>query len=88
MAFTICHSHFVHVAFVPILLFQTFDRMIFSTMSFPGTRWYMVTVRDPQMVRDQKKLGTTGLQRCYENNAALAGTTFPAFTIFLSCAFT
>jgi len=27
--------------------------MIFGT--FPGTRWYVMTVRDTQMVRDQKK---------------------------------
>ena len=49
------HSHFVHVAFVSILVFQTFDRMIFGTLTFPGTRWYVMTVRGTQMVRDQKK---------------------------------
>jgi len=26
-------------------------------LSFPGTRWYVVTVRDPQMIRDQYKFG-------------------------------
>jgi len=46
---------------VSILVFQTFDRTIFGTLPFPGTRWYVLTVRDPQMVRDQKSLGTTGL---------------------------
>jgi len=25
-------------------------------MSFPGTRWYAVTVPDPKAVRDQKKV--------------------------------
>jgi len=55
MAIIISHSHFVHVAFVSILVFQTFDRMMFDTLNFPGTRWYVVTVADPQMVRDQKQ---------------------------------
>jgi len=31
--------------------------MIFGTLSFPETTWYVVTVWDPQMVRDQKKFG-------------------------------
>ena len=55
MAIKISHGHFVHVAFVSILVFQTLDRMIFSTLTFLGTRWYVMTVRDTQMVRDQKK---------------------------------
>jgi len=55
MTIKISHDHFVHVAFVPILVFQTLDRMIFGTLTFPGTRWYVTTVRDTQMVRDQKK---------------------------------
>ena len=38
LAIKISHSHFVHVAFVSVLVFQTFDRMIFGTMTFPGTR--------------------------------------------------
>jgi len=54
MAIKISHSHFVHVAFVSILVFQTFGRMILSTLTYPGTRWYVMTVRDTQMVRDQK----------------------------------
>ena len=37
----------VHVAFVSVLVFPTFDRMIFVRLSFPGTRWYLVTVGDP-----------------------------------------
>jgi len=32
------------------------NRMIFA-MSFPGARWYVVTVWVPQMVRDEKKFG-------------------------------
>ena len=55
MAIKISHSHFVHVAFVSILVFQTFDRMIFGALTFPGLRWYVMTVRHTQMVRDQKK---------------------------------
>ena len=51
------HSHFLHVAFVLILVFQTFDRIIFGTLTFPETRRYVLTVRDPQMARDQKKFG-------------------------------
>jgi len=31
--------------------------MIFGRLSFPGTKWYVLTVGDPQMVRDQKKFG-------------------------------
>jgi len=54
MAIKISSSHFVHVAFASILVFQTFDRMIFGTLTFPGTRGYVMTVRDTQMVRDQK----------------------------------
>ena len=26
-------------------------------MGFPGTKWYVVTVRSPQLVRDQKTFG-------------------------------
>jgi len=55
MAIKISHGHFVHAAFVSILVFQTLDRMIFDTLTFLGTRWYVMTVRDTQMVRDQKK---------------------------------
>jgi len=57
MAIILSHSNFLHVAFVSIMVFQTFDRMIFGTLTFPGTRWYVLTVRDPQMVRSQKKFG-------------------------------
>jgi len=32
--------------------FQTFDRMIFGRLIFLGARWYVLTVRDPQTVRD------------------------------------
>ena len=56
MAIIISHSHFVHVSFVSILVFQIFDRMIFAILSFLETSWYVVTVRDPQMLRDQKKV--------------------------------
>jgi len=32
------HSNFVHVAFASMLVFQTFDRIIFGRLNFPGTR--------------------------------------------------
>jgi len=38
-----------------ILAFQTLDRIIFGTLTFPETRWYALTVRD----RDQKSLEST-----------------------------
>jgi len=47
MAIAICHSQFVHVAFVSVLVFQTFDRIIFGRLTFPETMLYLVTVRDP-----------------------------------------
>jgi len=31
--------------------------MIFSSMRFPGTKWYVVTAHSPQLVRDQKRFG-------------------------------
>jgi len=57
MAIFISHCHYLHVAFVSVLVFQTFDRMIFGRLSFPGARWYVVTKWVPQMVRDEKKFG-------------------------------
>jgi len=57
MARILSHSHFLRVAFVAIVVFQTFNRMTFGKLSFPGTRWYVLTVRNPQMVRDEKKFG-------------------------------
>jgi len=53
------HTHFFQVEILSILVFQTFDRMIFGILSFPGTRWCVLTVRDPHIVRDQKKFGGT-----------------------------
>jgi len=57
MSIIISHSHFLHVAFVSVLVLQTFDRMIFGRLSFPEEKWYVVAVRGPQMVRDEKKFG-------------------------------
>jgi len=57
MPIIISHSHYLHVAFVSILVFQTFGRMIFGRLSFPGARWYVMTARVPQMVCDEKKFG-------------------------------
>jgi len=34
--------------------------MIFGTLTLPGTRWYVLTVWDPQVVRDQKNFGNHG----------------------------
>ena len=80
IAIKISHSHFVHVAFVSILVFQTFDRMIFGTLTFPGTRWYVMTVRESQMVRDQKKFEN---HCCSVYSASwgntYAGTILPSF---------
>jgi len=83
MAVKNSHSHFVHVAFVSILVFQTFDRMIFGTLTFPGTRWYVMTVMDTQMVRDQKKFenhcsnGTSNnLLTVIQNNRLLIRSAF------------
>jgi len=56
MTIIISHSHFVHVELVSILVFQTFELMIFGRLSFPVTRWY-VTVQDLQLLRHQKKFG-------------------------------
>jgi len=70
MAIKISHSHFVHVAYVSILLFQTFDRIIFGTLTFPGTRWYVMTVRDTQMVRDQKKFENQWSRRFWLSNSS------------------
>jgi len=57
MAIVLSHSYFLHAAFVSVMVFQTVDRIIFGTLTFPGARWYVMTVRDPQMIRDQKKFG-------------------------------
>jgi len=46
MTIKISCNHFVHVAFVSILVFQTFDQMVFGTLTFLGTRWYVMAVRD------------------------------------------
>jgi len=53
----ISHSLFVHVAFGTIAVFQTFHRMIFGRLSFPGAMWYLVRVLESQMVRGRKKFG-------------------------------
>ena len=61
MAIILSHSHFLHVAFVSIVVFQTFDRMIFGTLTFSGTRWYVLTIRTHKWYATRKSLGTTGL---------------------------
>jgi len=50
--------------------FQTFDQMIFGTLTFPGTRWQVLTVRDPQMVHDQNKFGKHWLNASIKQEAA------------------
>jgi len=62
MVIILSHSHFLHVVFVSILDFQSFARIVFGTLTFPGTRWYVLTVRDPQMVRGKKKFAN----HCFE----------------------
>jgi len=47
MAITFSHSHYLHVAFLSIQVFQTFDGMIFGKLSFPGARWHVVIVWVP-----------------------------------------
>jgi len=64
MGIILSYTHFLHVAFVSILVFQTFDRIIFATLTFRGTRWYMLTARDPQMVRDHKNFGNHWVTWC------------------------
>jgi len=54
------------VVYPSILVFQAFELTIFGRLSFPGTRWYVVTVGDLQMVRDQKKFGN----HCYTASVA------------------
>jgi len=47
MAIILSHGHFLLVAFVSILVFQTFEnRIIFGRLTSPGTRWYVLTVQD------------------------------------------
>jgi len=64
MAIKISHSHFVHVGFVSILVFQTFDRMIFGTLTFHGTReggmWWQYGTHKWYVIR--KSLRTTALK--------------------------
>jgi len=55
----ISRSRFVHVAFMSILVFQTFDRMIFDELSFPekkGTTWWKYGTHKCYVIR--KSLGT------------------------------
>jgi len=47
MTAIIFHNHFVHVAFMSILVFQTFDQVVFGRLSFTRTKWYAVIVQDP-----------------------------------------
>jgi len=37
--------------------FPYFDQLIFGRMSFPETRWYVVTVWDQQMYMTRMKFG-------------------------------
>jgi len=63
MSIILSYTHFLHVAFLSILVFQTFDRIIFATLTFRGTRWYVLTARDPQMVCDHQKFGNHWVMR-------------------------
>ena len=59
MTIIISHSHFVHVALVSILVFQTFviEWYLVDWVFLEQGGIHAVTVREPQMVRDQKKFG-------------------------------
>jgi len=59
MAIIISHSHFVYVEIVSILVFQTFVRIIFGTLTFPGTRCWQYGTHKWYAIR--KRLGTTDL---------------------------
>ena len=63
MTIIISHNHFVHVAFVSVPVFQTFDRIIFGILGFPGITGYVVTARHPQTVHDEEKFGNHCLPR-------------------------
>jgi len=65
MAIILSHSHFLHASLVSILVFQTFDRIIFGTLTFPGTKWYVLTVRAHKWYATTKSLGTTALNVLY-----------------------
>jgi len=69
MAIIVSHSPFFHATFVSILIFLTFDRMIFGRLSFPGTRWYVVIVYAPHRnaTRSEKVANhwNEGLRICY-----------------------
>ena len=55
----------IHLCVIPLLVLKNghykipnvCDQMIFGRLTFPGTRWYVLAVRDPQVVRDQKNFG-------------------------------
>jgi len=64
MAIILSHIHFLHVAFVAILVFQTFDQIIFGTLTLPGTMWYVLTLLNCY----QKSLGTTALHNIHNVN--------------------
>ena len=61
MSIIISHSHYLHVAFVPVLVFQTFDRMIFGRLSFleKGGTWWQYGAHKWYVMR--KSLGTAAL---------------------------
>ena len=55
--------------------------MIFGIQSFPGARWYVVTVRVPQMVRDEKKFGNHCYSAILNNSFYAHSTTVDHFVI-------
>ena len=72
----------INIAFLSILVFQTFDRLIFGTLNFSGTRWYMITVRDTQMVRDQKKFENHCSKAYRKPSRAFNCSRFACFLLF------
>ena len=78
MAIIISHSHIVHVAFLSTMVFQIWLNGI---LTFLGTRWYVVSVQDPQMVCDQKKFEN----QCYKVSNT-SGTDLHIYIYVRNCA--
>jgi len=87
MAIILSHSHFLHVAFVSILVFQIFDRIIFGTLTFRGIRWYVRwQYGDHKWYAIRKRLGATGIEAILSNVINQKLKSFPlSLLIFPKC---
>jgi len=63
IAIIISHRHYPHVTFVLIPFSQTLNRMTFGWLSFPGARWYVVTIGSHKWYVMKKSLRTTALKQ-------------------------